>query len=160
MYSSLDLLQLTIKEIILSHGHVAWFLVGGYNARVGPLGKIPRDIILGNNLTEQRVFFDLKIDAKGRKLHNLMNNNFLVLVNSWSLSDSSGKIIFIGNGHSAIDYVRANIQSLEFIKDMEVLQTENPFDHIPTFLQLYHPSATFSSDHSASPVKVFKIIYP
>ncbi|CAG5102967.1 Protein of unknown function [Cotesia congregata] len=158
--SSLELLQLAIDEITQSHEHYACFLTCDFNAHVGPLGQISKEIILGTNLTEQRISNDQKIDTKGRLLTNFMLDNSFILLNGRTPSDSPGKFTYYGNGLSTIDFDWANIQSLPMINDMEVLHVENPSDHFPLLLTILNPHCAASAEHSTSTSKVVKTTYP
>lgn len=140
MVTSLDILQQALDEVNETTGYPPIILTGDFNAHVGNLDDISKDLIIGTNLMELRTSIDTKVDTRGHKLYSFLQNNSMHFINGRTISDSPGKITHIGKGCSTIDYVITNEQAFKQIVDLEVLQYENDSDHFPLLLQTYLPS--------------------
>lgn len=96
------------------------------NARVGSLNPWPADLFSGMYLNDTMSTTDNFVCDRSHLLLDFMLDNNFVLLNGRTKSDSSAQPTFDGNGISIIDLIWADIPSLHFIVDLEIILEHKP----------------------------------
>ncbi|CAB0035831.1 unnamed protein product [Trichogramma brassicae] len=132
-------------------------IIGGdFNSRVS-LGNNGLDpgIFEGSLMNEERMSCDEKMDTRGRKLLEIMEEKGFVLINGRTNSDRTGRLTHISTlGNSVIDLVWGSSGSINLISDLEVLQTHTMSDHFPCALTLSHSTEIISAPTHATTRKI------
>lgn len=111
---------------------------GDFNSHISNLNQLHKDIIPNNlQINNKRLNCDKKLDNRGIKLVESMENNGFIVLNGRSNSDSPAKYTFINSlGKSTIDMVWSNFLGLDCIDDFEVCIMNSNSDHFPIRVNL------------------------
>ncbi|CAB0006047.1 unnamed protein product, partial [Nesidiocoris tenuis] len=114
-------------------------LMGDANARLGLMQRIPDESLDSTLVYPTRKSKDLKVNAEGKRLLELLEESSLLILNGRTAGDAEGEYTFLGHmGSSVIDYVCVTPCLLEEVVDMVV--SPQPYsDHMPTVLSLRLP---------------------
>ena len=96
------------------------FIAGDFNARVGNLDNHSSSVY-NSYLSDVKCSRDSCVNAKGKRLISMCNDNQLMILNGRTSSDCDGDYTFVETiGVSVIDYAIANSLAIELARDLKV----------------------------------------
>jgi len=112
-----------LEKVIHNYANEPVFIAGDFNGRIGQLDGHP--LISSNDyLLHSRTSADEKSNPRGHQLLQFCEENELVVLNGRTNSDSIGEFTFVETtGTSVIDYFMINPLAIDFVRDMEVVNT-------------------------------------
>lgn len=112
-------------------------LIGDFNARIGELQGLECDNInWSESVKNDRKSYDGVINARGRKLIDLMDDMGMIVLNGRTNGDMNGELTFLGAmGESVIDYACVSGSIIDSVSKFEVCAM-NHSDHMPIVLEL------------------------
>ncbi|KAI5733607.1 hypothetical protein M8J76_013776 [Diaphorina citri] len=112
-------------------------MCGDFNARISDLNFVEEEILIGTALNEERLSKDLKVNSRGRRLVELMENHGMIVLNGRINGDIPAQFTFVDtSGVSVVDLVWVSIEAAVDIKEMRVTDTPLHSDHLPLRIQL------------------------
>ena len=137
MYTDLCPYEVIQNEIVQKRASASIVLAGDFNARTGEMVDFPADRWSNTHqhLTKNRLNGDKTVNTYGKKLIELTISNNMVLLNgrmrSYTRSRNSQFTCFKYNGASAVDYVIADYDILNAVKQFDVKHKTPDSDHCP-----------------------------
>ena len=112
-------------------------IIGDLNARIGNSQKLDKNVTVDcPAISEYRNSKDAKIDPKGRRLLNLIENIGGIFINGRLTSDKDGNYTFCGGqGKSIIDYCICSVDFINCINNFEI-PSKIFSDHMPLILHI------------------------
>lgn len=127
-----------IDQIILNYPTTPIYIGGDFNSRISDLNQLSIPMLQDNFfISNKRYNLDVKLDLKGKKLINSMENNGLVVLNGRTSGDNPAQFTFVSVlGKSTIDLVWSNFTGLERILDLVVHNIVTSSDHFPVSIKV------------------------
>lgn len=128
----------SIQEIACKFPTSPIFVGGDFNARVGNLNQLPKELNLSNNsLRIDRHTLDSNVTRNGKILVEYMEDNDFILLNGKVKNDCPAQYTYVsGLGASVIDLIWCNENSIENIVNFRVSDIPTRSDHLPLLLTL------------------------
>lgn len=139
--TTLELLQLTLDDIINTHGHLPILILGDFNARLGNFHTFPAELSLETSLTYERSALGTVTYSRGRKLADSMRKNYFIVLNGRTSSDSPAQFTCTDIRCTIFD-LDGSTQPTSPWSTMKVIQEVNPSDHFPLSISLFSTTVT------------------
>lgn len=125
-----------LEHFLLELKSDAFILLGDLNARVGTEQTFDSNVLPNIPfLTNNRISKDKTLDAKGKKLLELLENTGGVVLNGRFSGDEKGQFTFCsGVGCSVIDYCVCTFRLIELISQLSI-PSKTFSDHMPIELK-------------------------
>ncbi|KAH0535105.1 hypothetical protein KQX54_013590 [Cotesia glomerata] len=134
-------------------------IIGGdFNARVGRLQELPKEITEVSVLDHQHESMDIVTNERGKLLTCFMEKNGFILLNGRSPNDKPANFTFNnGNGLSVIDLIWIKTDRLELVTNLEVIKVATESNHQLVLLSLAEALVTQPDVSSHSTIATLTI---
>ena len=134
---TLNIISNTIANIKNEDPEVPIFIGGDFNSRVYDLNQLNEISFTDTNIFAERKTCDETLNSRGRELVEFMEEEFFVLLNGRTVSDSPAQYTYIkGKGKSVIDLVWCNQEALKITENLFVLKEFGLSNHLQVHLSL------------------------